>query len=194
MTGRARTFLREIYGVPEAKIDLIAHGIPDTPFVEPDLYKQQFGVEGRPVALTFGLLSPNKGIEHMLRAMPGILEEFPDLVYIVLGATHPDLVREQGEQYRLGLERLARGLGIDEERHLLQPVRGAGPADRVHPGGRHLRDPYLNPRRSPRAPWPTPSAAARRSSRRPIGMPRNCWPTDWGCWCRSPTLRHWRGR
>ncbi|MEJ7637636.1 MAG: glycosyltransferase family 4 protein [Singulisphaera sp.] len=112
MTGRARTFLREIYGIPEAKIDLIAHGIPDTPFVEPDLYKEQFGVEGRPVALTFGLLSPNKGVEHMLRAVPGILEEFPDFVYIVLGATHPDLVREQGERYRLSLERLARDLGI----------------------------------------------------------------------------------
>jgi len=112
MTGRARTFLREIYGVAEAKIDLIAHGIPDTPFVEPDLYKEQFGVEGRPVALTFGLLSPNKGIEHMLRAMPEILEEFPDFVYIVLGATHPDLVRDQGERYRLSLERLARDLGI----------------------------------------------------------------------------------
>src|SRR3954471_12838890 len=64
MTARARTFLREIYGVPEAKIDLIAHGIPDTPFVEPGAYKEQFGVEGRRVLLTFGLLSPNKGIEH----------------------------------------------------------------------------------------------------------------------------------
>src|SRR4051794_37007263 len=112
MTGRARTFLQEIYGVPEAKIDLIAHGIPDTPFVEPNLYKEQFGVEGRLVSLTFGLLSPNKGIEHMLRAVPEVLKVFPNFVYIVLGATHPDLVREQGERYRLGLERLARDLGI----------------------------------------------------------------------------------
>lgn len=114
MTARARTFLRDIYRVPEAKIDVIAHGIPDTPFAEPDLYKEQFGVEGRPVALTFGLLSPNKGIEQMLRAVPGILEEFPEFVYIVLGATHPDLVRDQGERYRLGLERLARDLGIEK--------------------------------------------------------------------------------
>jgi glycosyltransferase involved in cell wall biosynthesis len=112
MTGRARSFLREIYGVPEAKIDLIAHGIPDTPFVDPNSYKDQFGVEGRLVALTFGLLSPNKGIEHMLRAVPEIRASFPDFVYIVLGATHPDLVREQGERYRLSLERLARDLGI----------------------------------------------------------------------------------
>ncbi len=112
MTARAKTFLRDIYEVPASKIDLIAHGIPDTPFVEPDKFKEQFGVEGRRVALTFGLLSPNKGIEHMLRAVPGILKEFPDFVYIVLGATHPDLVRHQGERYRLGLERLARDLGI----------------------------------------------------------------------------------
>lgn len=117
MTDRARMFLREIYGVPEAKVDLIAHGIPDTPYVAPDPYKEQFGVEGRPVALTFGLLSPNKGVEHMIRAIPEILPEVPDFVYIVLGATHPELVRQQGERYRLGLERLARELGI--ERHVI---------------------------------------------------------------------------
>src|SRR5215468_5610661 len=115
MTGRARTFLREIYGVPEAKIDLIAHGIPDTPFVDPNPYKDQFGVGSRLVALTFGLLSPNKGIEHMLRAVPEVLKTFPDFVYIVLGATHPDLVRQQGERYRLSLERLARDLGISKQ-------------------------------------------------------------------------------
>jgi glycosyltransferase involved in cell wall biosynthesis len=112
MTERAKTFLLEIYGVPEAKIDLIAHGIPDTPFVDPNAYKDQFGVEGRLVALTFGLLSPNKGVEHMLRAVPEILKGFPNFVYIVLGATHPELVRQQGERYRLSLERLARDLGI----------------------------------------------------------------------------------
>jgi glycosyltransferase involved in cell wall biosynthesis len=112
MTERARMFLIEIYGIPEAKIDLIAHGIPDTPFVDPNLFKDQFGVEGRLVALTFGLLSPNKGIEHMLHAMPEILKSFPQFVYIVLGATHPSLVRDQGERYRLSLERLARNLGI----------------------------------------------------------------------------------
>src|SRR5436853_1339625 len=112
MTERARAFLREVYGVPEAKIDVVAHGIPDTPFVDPNPYKDQFGVEGRLVALTFGLLSPNKGIEHMLWAVPEILKSFPDFVYIVLGATHPGLVRDQGERYRLSLERLARELGI----------------------------------------------------------------------------------
>ncbi|MDX2038700.1 MAG: glycosyltransferase family 4 protein [Isosphaeraceae bacterium] len=114
MTERARSFLQEIYGVAPEKIDLIAHGIPDTPFVDPLAYKEQFGVEGRPVALTFGLLSPNKGIEYMLRAMPEILQSFPDFAYIVLGATHPDLIQVQGERYRLSLERLARELGISK--------------------------------------------------------------------------------
>jgi len=113
MTERAGQFLRDVYQVPDRKVDLIPHGIPDMPFVDPNFYKDQFGVEGKYVVLTFGLLSPNKGIEHMLRALPAVLAEFPDLVYIVLGATHPNLVREQGEIYRLGLERLARDLGVE---------------------------------------------------------------------------------
>src|SRR5262249_32614369 len=91
-----------------------AHGIPDMPFVDPTFFKDQFGVEGKFVVLTFGLLSPNKGIEHMLRALPAVLKEFPNLVYVVLGATHPNLVREQGEIYRLRLERLALDLGVEK--------------------------------------------------------------------------------
>ena len=98
MTERARSFLRTIYDVPDSKMDVIAHGIPDVPFVDTDQYKEQFDVGGRLVALTFGLLSPNKGIENMLRAIPTILQEFPTFVYIILGATHPDLVRDQGER------------------------------------------------------------------------------------------------
>ncbi len=112
MSQRGRTFLMDIYGVPEQKIDVIAHGIPDMPFVDPNSHKDQFGVEGKHVVLTFGLLSPNKGIEYALRALPEVIREFPNLVYIVLGATHPNLVREQGESYRLSLERLAGDLGI----------------------------------------------------------------------------------
>ncbi|MDD4870262.1 MAG: glycosyltransferase family 4 protein [Kiritimatiellae bacterium] len=108
MSERGRQMLREIYQTPPAKLDFIPHGIPDIPFVDPNYYKDQFGVEGRVVLLTFGLLSPNKGIEHVLKALPTILEEFPDVVYIVLGATHPNELREQGEVYRLSLERLAK--------------------------------------------------------------------------------------
>jgi glycosyltransferase involved in cell wall biosynthesis len=112
MSQRGRMFLHEIYGVPEEKIDLIPHGIPDMSFVDPNFYKDQFGVEGKPLALTFGLLSPNKGIEYMLRAMPAVLEEFPNFAYIVLGATHPNLLREQGDTYRLSLQRMVRDLGL----------------------------------------------------------------------------------
>src|SRR6266567_7298431 len=91
MTERAGRMLREIYRVPAERIDVIPHGIPDMPFVDPNFYKDQFGVEGRLVLLTFGLLSPAKGIEHALNALPEVLAEFPDLVYIILGATHPNL-------------------------------------------------------------------------------------------------------
>src|SRR6185436_14288078 len=108
MAERGRQMLQEVFQAPPAKIDLIAHGIPDMPFVDPNFYKDQFGVEGRVVLLTFGLLSPNKGIEHVLNALPQILADFPDVVYIVLGATHPNELREQGEAYRLSLERLAK--------------------------------------------------------------------------------------
>src|SRR5664280_1507931 len=108
MAERGRKMLQEIYQAPPAKIDVIPHGIPDIPFVDPNFYKDQFGVEGRLVLLTFGLLSPNKGIEHVLNALPEIVAEFPNTVYIILGATHPNLLRERGETYRLSLERLAK--------------------------------------------------------------------------------------
>ncbi|HEY2329726.1 MAG TPA: glycosyltransferase family 4 protein [Verrucomicrobiae bacterium] len=108
MAERGRQMLQEVYQAPATKIDLIPHGIPDLPFVDPNFYKDQFGVEGKMVLLTFGLLSPNKGIENVLNALPEILAEFPNVVYIVLGATHPNLVREHGEAYRLSLERLAK--------------------------------------------------------------------------------------
>ena len=107
MAEKGRQMLLQLHNAPAGKIDVIPHGIPNIPFVDPNFYKDQFGVEGRKVLLTFGLLSPNKGIEHMLNALPRILAEFPDVVYIVLGATHPNELREQGETYRLGLKRLA---------------------------------------------------------------------------------------
>ncbi len=116
MSERGRRILTSMYRVPEEKIDVIAHGIPDLPFVDSNFYKDQFGVEGKQVLLTFGLLSPNKGIENVLRALPEIVKRFPNLIYIILGATHPNLVREHGEAYRLSLERLAQDLGI--KRHV----------------------------------------------------------------------------
>ena len=114
MAERGRKMLEEIYSAPAAKIDLISHGIPDLGFVDPTFFKDQFGVEGKTVLLTFGLLSPNKGIEYVLNAMPAILNVFPDVVYIVLGATHPNELREHGEAYRLSLEILAKKLRIEK--------------------------------------------------------------------------------
>ena len=96
--------LQDIYHAPPAKIDLIHHGIPDIPFVDPDDFKEEFGVSGRTVLFTFGLLSPNKGIEHVLNALPAIVAEFPHVVYMVVEATHPNEFRERGEAYRVGLE------------------------------------------------------------------------------------------
>ena len=114
MAERGRQMLQDIYDAPSAKIDLIAHGIPDVGFVDPTYFKDQFGVEGKVVLLTFGLLSPNKGIEYVLNALPQIVENFPDVVYIVLGATHPNELREHGEAYRVGLEILAKKNKIEK--------------------------------------------------------------------------------
>lgn len=114
MSERGAEFLREIYEVPEQKIEVIPHGIPDVPFIDPNFYKDQLGVEGKTVLLTFGLLSPNKGIENVINALPSILRRFPNTVYVVLGATHPNVIREDGESYRLSLQRLARARGVEQ--------------------------------------------------------------------------------
>lgn len=114
MAEKGRDLLRSVYGVAEEKIDVIPHGIPDYGFVEPDAAKAKLGFSGRAVILTFGLLSPSKGIEVMIDAMPGILQRCGDTVYVVLGATHPNLVRREGEAYRESLVRRARTLGVEK--------------------------------------------------------------------------------
>ncbi len=114
MARKGAEILREIYHVPESKVDIIAHGIPDMPFVDSSCYKAQFGVEGRKVLLTFGLLGPGKGIEHVIEALPEIVRQHPNVVYLVLGATHPHLIAHEGERYRLSLERLAEDRGVKE--------------------------------------------------------------------------------
>jgi glycosyltransferase involved in cell wall biosynthesis len=114
MSPKAMEFLDAIWHVPAEKVEMIHHGIPDMPFVDPAFYKDKFQVEGRRVILTFGLLSPNKGIEHMIDALPEVVRRFPDAIYVVLGATHPHVRREHGEEYRLGLQRRARTLGVED--------------------------------------------------------------------------------
>jgi glycosyltransferase involved in cell wall biosynthesis len=110
MTAGGAELLREVHGVVEDKIDVIPHGIPSVPFAGS---KNRLGVEGRPLILTFGLLSPDKGIEHVIDALPTILSSYPDVVYIVLGATHPHIIERHGETYRLMLEDRAKRLGVD---------------------------------------------------------------------------------
>lgn len=114
MARKGEEILRETYGVPEAKVDVIPHGIPDTPFADSDAFKARLGVEGRMVLLTFGLLGPGKGIEHAIEALPAIVQRHPNVVYLVLGATHPHLVAREGERYRLSLQRLAEERGVKE--------------------------------------------------------------------------------
>ena len=114
MSDLAVSMLQDIYNVPREKITLIPHGIHDVPFIDPSFYKDKFGVEGRDVLLTFGLLHRNKGIEYMIEALPAIVERHPKVTYLVLGATHPHVVDTEGESYRLSLQRRVRELGIED--------------------------------------------------------------------------------
>ena len=113
MSQLSSQFLQEIFKVPGSKIDMVPHGVPDLPFLDPNFYKDRFGVEGKAVLLTFGLLSPNKGIENVIQALPQILSKHKNVVYIVAGATHPHVLRREGEQYRAHLQALAKEVGVE---------------------------------------------------------------------------------
>ena len=113
MSERGGTFLRQVYNVASDKIDVIPHGIPDVPFVDPSFHKDLFGVEGKTVLLSFGLLSPNKGIENVIAALPAVISRHPNVVYMIVGATHPHVKRDDGETYRLSLQRLAQQRGVE---------------------------------------------------------------------------------
>ncbi|HSO71400.1 MAG TPA: glycosyltransferase family 4 protein, partial [Thermodesulfobacteriota bacterium] len=113
MSERGRQFLEKVYGVPPEKIDFIPHGIPDVPFMDPSFHKDLFGVEDKTVLLSFGLLSANKGIETVIAALPAILDRHPNVVYIILGVTHPQVKRQEGETYRPSLQWLAQEKGVE---------------------------------------------------------------------------------
>ena len=114
MSKHSCRFLRDVYKVPSEKIAQIPHGIPDLPFVEPHVYKEAFSAEGKTVLLTFGLLSPNKGFENVIQALPNILSQHSDVVYIIAGATHPQVRAREGDRYRIQLQTLARELGVEQ--------------------------------------------------------------------------------
>src|SRR5579863_172825 len=113
MSQQSAKILQEVFRVPAEKIDLIPHGIPDLPFTDPSFYKDGFGTEGKEVLLTFGLLSPNKGIENVIKALPQILAHHSNVVYMVSGVTHPHILRREGDKYRHSLLSLARDLGVE---------------------------------------------------------------------------------
>ena len=112
MSELAAQLLREVYAIPSTKIDIIPHGVPDFQFMDPNYFKDRFGAEGKSVLLTFGLLSPNKGIENVIKALPAILARHPNVVYVVSGVTHPHIRRREGERYREELLALAVRLGV----------------------------------------------------------------------------------
>ena len=112
MAERGREILARVYGASGRQIVMIPHGVPDRPFVDPDTMKDRFGWSGRDVVLTFGLLAPGKGIETIIEAMPAVTAQRPEALYVVLGATHPNLVAHEGEKYRESLKALAAEKGV----------------------------------------------------------------------------------
>src|ERR1035437_8533619 len=143
MSELAAQLLREVYAVPSGKIDVIPHAVPELPFMDPNYFKDRFGTEGKSVLLTFGLLSPNKGIENVIRALPGILARHPDVVYIVSGVTHPHIRRREGERYREELQALAEQLGVSS--HLILNNRFVSAEELVEHVG--AADIYITPYR-----------------------------------------------
>ena len=113
MSELSSQFLQEVFKVPGSKIDMVPHGVPDLPFLDPNFYKDRFNVEGKAVLLTFGLLSPNKGIENVIQALPHILSRHKNVVYMVAGATHPHILRRGGDHYRESLRALAKEIGVE---------------------------------------------------------------------------------
>ena len=114
MSQRGQTFLKDTYDIPHEKIEFIPHGIPDLTFVDPNFYKDRYGVADKRVLLTFGLLSTSKGIDDVIRALPMIKQRYPNVTYLVVGATHPHVRQHEGESYRFSLERLAESLGVED--------------------------------------------------------------------------------
>ena len=143
MSELSAQLLQEIFKVPDCKIDMVPHGVPDLPFLDPNFYKDHFGVAGKAVLVTFGLLSPNKGIENVIHALPDILAKHKNVVYMVAGATHPHILRREGDGYRESLKALAKELGV--ESNVIFHNRFVSPAEMVECIG--AADIYVTPYR-----------------------------------------------
>jgi glycosyltransferase involved in cell wall biosynthesis len=146
MSAHGAALLHNVHGVPEHKIDIIPHGIPSVPFARRS--NKELGIEGESVILTFGLLSPDKGIEHVIDALPAILARHPDTVYVVLGATHPHIKERYGESYRESLERRAQGLGVESSMIFHNRFVSRGELVKFLSAADIYVTPYLNPEQS----------------------------------------------
>jgi len=146
MSAHGAALLHNVHGVPEDKIDIIPHGIPSVPFAGRS--KKDLGIEGKSVILTFGLLSPDKGIKHVIDALPVILARYPDTVYVVLGATHPHIKARYGESYRESLERRAQGLGVESSMIFHNRFVSRGELVKFLSAADIYITPYLNPEQS----------------------------------------------
>jgi hypothetical protein len=185
MSQLSSQFLQEIFKVPGSKIDMVPHGVPDLPFLDPNFYKDRFGVEGKAVLLTFGLLSPNKGIENVIQALPQILSKHKNVVYIVAGATHPHILRREGDKYRASLQALAKEVGVESQ--VIFHDRFVSPEEMAEFIG--AADIYITPYRYEEQVVSGTLAyalgRARQSSRLPIGTRLSCWTTAGARWFRS---------
>jgi glycosyltransferase involved in cell wall biosynthesis len=146
MSAHGAARLQYVHGVPEDKIDVIPHGIPNVPFASSN--KKILGLEGKSVIFTFGLLSPDKGIEYVIDALPAILARHPDTVYVVLGATHPHIKERDGESYRESLERRAQGLGVASSVIFHNRFVGRGELVKYLSAADIYVTPYLKPEQS----------------------------------------------
>lgn len=145
MTRRAQRILNEVHGVSPERVTVIPHGIPETPVeLPPAAHKAEFDAVGRTVLLTFGLLSPGKGIEQAIRAMPAIVATRPDVLYLVLGATHPNILRREGEAHRESLKRLAGQLGVTDHVRFLDRFVDLPTLTRAIAAADIYLTPYLN--------------------------------------------------
>jgi glycosyltransferase involved in cell wall biosynthesis len=146
MSADGAALVHNVHGVSEHKIDIIPHGIPSVPFAGRS--KKELGIEGKSVIFTFGLLSPDKGIEHVIDALPAILARYPDTVYVVLGATHPHIKERYGESYRESLQRRAQGLGVESSMIFHNRFVSRGELVKFLSAADIYVTPYLNPEQS----------------------------------------------